>query len=239
MVDNAPGVGGSVPPLDRATDALVLRLASRRAGHSLAALLAVMGLIACAPAEQANWRPTSEVTGSGLGQGPATFAEVLGDVAQMYDIQDPPPVEVIHEITPAESKKVLDDCLAERGWTMVNGSFQFPGEQHDAFKLDSYVCIASYPIRAEYLTPMDDAGWRRVYDYWVRVTVPCLTQHGIDVPEPPSIETFLETRSWTPDGDEVRDQIERLVSIGKFPDVEHVFQKICPVSPPPEVRFGQ
>lgn len=98
----------------------------------------------------------------------------------MHGIVDPPAVDVVREITPAESTQVFDDCQV----------------------------------------------------------VPCLQEQGIEVPEAPSLETFLAGRSWTADGDVVRAQLEDLVADGRRPDVEHVFTQVCPVTPPEEVRLG-
>lgn len=156
----------------------------------------------------------------------------------MYGIEDPPQVDPIREITPAESKEVHDQCLVERGWVMSEGGFTYPADQRQAFFLESYICIASYPIRQEYLEPLDEAAWGRIYDYWVSETVPCFRAEGLDVSEPPTKETFLEGRAWTPDSDYVRSQVEERVQQGEYPDTEHVFTTVCEVTPPPEVRFG-
>lgn len=156
----------------------------------------------------------------------------------MYGIDDPPVVSPVREITPAESKQVFDECMAERGWSVENGHIQFTAEQRSSLYLDRYICAAMYPIRQEYLEPLDEPGWGRVHDYWLGETVPCLRAQGFHVPDPPTKRTFIEERSWTPDGDDVRTQVEEPVLEGEFPDVEHVFTSVCPVTPPPEVRLG-
>ena len=169
---------------------------------------------------------------------PTTFDEVLVGVAEMYRIDNPPIVEPIREITPAESLDVINACLVERGWAMSDGTFTYPEEQDEAFRRDSYICTASYPIRQEYLAPLDAAAWSRVYDFWQTATLPCLRAEGIVVSDPPTKETFIANPTWTPDGALVREQVEALVAEGKYPDAEHVFTDVCPVSPPPEVRLG-
>lgn len=164
-----------------------------------------------------------------------TFEEVLAGAAEMYGIEDPPKVEPVRQITPAESMDLINECLVERGWTMSDGTFTYPDEQDEAFRTDSYICTASYPIRQEYLQPLDDTAWENIYDYWVAKTLPCLRGEGIEATNPPSLETFMATRSWTPDDRHVRQQVEDLVSQGKYPSTEYVFTTVCPVSPPAEL----
>jgi hypothetical protein len=167
-----------------------------------------------------------------------SMEEALADVAEMYGIQDPPEVEPVREITPAESKEVIDQCLADRGWPVEDGHIQFTSDQRDSLDMDSYICTAMYPIRQEYLEPLDEAAWGRIYDYWVSETIPCLRAEGLDVAEPPTKVTFVASRSWTPDNDHVRSQVEKRVAEGDYADAEHVFTAVCPVTPPPEVRLG-
>jgi len=182
---------------------------------------------------------SSQVTGSAAEEvGYESMDEALADVAEMYGIEDPPHVEPVREITPAESKEVLDQCLADRGCPWVGGHIQFTAEQRDSLDMDHYICIAMFPIRQEYLEPLDQAAWGRIYDYWVSETVPCLRAEGLDVAEPPTRVTFVESRSWTPDSDHVRSQVEKRVTAGAYPNTEHVFTALCPVTPPPHVRFG-
>lgn len=183
---------------------------------------------------------TSGVSGSADAAQPMTAEGQIAAVAEMLGIEDPPEVEPTREVTPAESKAVVDECVVERGWPMdEHGGFSYPEEQSAAFDIDYYVCIASYPIRQEYLQPLDDAAWSRIYDYWTTTTVPCLRDEGLEVAEPPTRETFLASRAWTPDDSSVRRQVEDLVAQGRYPGVEHVFTQVCPVSPPEDVRLGQ
>lgn len=182
-----------------------------------------------------------EASGLGGTAGQAGYPssdEALADLAEMYGIQDPPEVDPIRHITPSESKILIDECMRGRGWSVVDGHIQFTSEQRDSLNMDSYICAAQYPVRQEYLQPLDAASWGRIYDYWVSETVPCLNSEGLTVNEPPTRETFVERRAWTPDSDAVRDQVRDRVSQGEYPDIEHVFTEVCPVSPPEEVRLG-
>lgn len=202
-----------------------------------AGVLVLSVLVGCAtsgpPGEIAE-----DVSGSAGGVGYASTEEALADLAEMYGIQDPPQVEPIREITPAESKRVYDECMVERGWPVVNGHIRFTQDQRESLNMDQYICKAKYPIRQEYLQPLDEAAWGRVYDYWVSETLPCLESEGLVIAEPPTRETFVERRAWTPDSDAVRDQVRDRVGQGDYPDIEHVFTEVCPVSPPEEVRLG-
>jgi hypothetical protein len=230
--------------MDRSRVPHLLRMSSRRVTSLLIGLTTLSALSSCASPggvgeSTAGGSAVAAESKTGQPVSSDAFAEQLRSVAEMYGIADPPAVEPVREITPVESQKAIDDCLAERGWTRhPKGGFEYPLEQQEAYNMDAYICTASYPIRAEYLEPLDEAAWRRIFDYWITETVPCLRAEGIDVPEPPTIETFLSSQYWTPDGDAVRGQVERLASEGVYPNAEYVFAELCPVSPPAEVRLG-
>lgn len=79
-------------------------------------------LVACSstpgtPQDGAGPAATEAVT-------PRTWEDELVALAEMFGVADPPVVKPVREITPMESKEVLDACLVERGWTMNDaGSF--------------------------------------------------------------------------------------------------------------------
>lgn len=207
--------------------------------YRLAVVTVVMALTSCGsqgPPQESNTDDAAASSGGSFGY--TSSEEALADLAEMLQISDPPVVEVVREITPAESKQVVDECLADRGWPVVDGGIEFAPDQEASLNMDIYRCSAMYPIRQEYLEPLDDAAWGRIYDYWVSETLPCLRSEGLDVEDPPTRETFLGSRAWTPDNENVRDQVMELVQQGEYPAAEHVFVDVCPVTPPPEVRFG-
>lgn len=85
-----------------------------------------------------------------------------------------------------------------------------------------------YPIRQEYLEPLDEADWGRIYDYWMSETVPCLESEDLVIAEPPTRETFVERRAWTPDSDAVRDQVRDRVSRGDYPTLNMCSPRCSP-----------
>lgn len=210
-----------------------------RTGRVAVSGLLIAALTGCSVGGASDGDQGSSAPGGTAGEtGYASSDEALADLAEMYEIQDPPVVEPIRHITPAESKTLIDECMTDRGWPVVDGHIQFTSEQRDSLNMDSYICAAQYPIRPEYLQPLDGAAWGRIYDYWVNEALPCLESEGLTVNEPPSRETFVERRAWTPDSDQVRDQVRDRVRQGEYPDIEHVFTEVCPVSPPEEVQLG-
>ena len=73
--------------------------------YRLAVVTVVMALTSCGsqgPPQESN--PDDAAASSGGSFGYTSSEEALADLAEMLQISDPPVVEVVREITPAESK---------------------------------------------------------------------------------------------------------------------------------------
>lgn len=155
----------------------------------------------------------------------------LAEAAAAYGIVDPPHVDPIREITPAESADVINSCLEDRGWVQeARGGFSVPEEQIEALDLDSYICEASYPLKVELTTPLTDQQWGLVYDHRVEVFLPCARNVGFDVAEPPTKETFVASpEGWDPVAD-LEGQLVDAVLAGRYASFEDFYQR-CPPAP--------
>lgn len=143
-----------------------------------------------------------------------TREEFLAELAVMYGIEDPPPVDIVREIAPnEEGMRTIGECLDERGWPVEieQGGFtiyQIPPEQQDALSLDQYTCKAQYPVAPEYANISVEESLTAHHAYLVEEYVPCVAEFGFAVSTPPSLETFLAEQGlgWVP-GAEVYDQV--------------------------------
>lgn len=75
-----------------------------------------------------------------------THEERLASWAESAGLENPPTVEIIREVTPEEASELLTQCLAERGWVAEHGQYTMHTDQTEAFQLDTYRCMAAYPV---------------------------------------------------------------------------------------------
>ena len=129
-------------------------------------------------------------------------------VSGQVDGAERPDVEQVRLIDPFEWAQVQAQCMRDEGFTDVvvlpDGGIK-PGagndQQQSAYALARYVCNAKYPIDPKYTAPLSEVQIRAVYDYFLNDLVPCLEDNGHSVPEPPSLEVFIETFAtsrWSP-----------------------------------------
>lgn len=166
--------------------------------------------------------------------------EELRALAESLDITDPPEVEVVREVSPAESGEVHSACMVEAGWVQNDDlSFSVPDDQRAAFNLARYRCTAAYPIAERYLQPMDTEQWAMVYDHYVEEFVPCAERHGFEVSEPPTRERFLAApkSSWSPVADIERDLADA-IGEGQFASFAD-FYELCPSHPTEAELWGE
>lgn len=120
-------------------------------------VLAWAALAGCAQAPSAVPPSGSgaPVDGVGVTGEPETWDDVLAVEAERLGIDDPPDVVPIRYVTPQEADRYYHECMAEQGWKAEpDGSYVSTEEQAEAINLSDYVCLASYPIPAEYLQPL-------------------------------------------------------------------------------------
>lgn len=141
---------------------------------------------------------------------------------------------------PRSNAEVRLACMADQGfpstvdeWGQEGIPFEL-GHEDDLARAD-YVCAAMYPVEEKYLRPFSLHQLRLLYDWRVEQTVPCLRADGVEVPEPPSFETFVGEyaatgyRHWSP-----RSTVELPPEIETGPG----FADWCPDTPPQDVLYG-
>lgn len=175
-------------------------------------------------------------TGPAADQGTADEAYLeryREDLAELHGVEDPPSVEVVRRVAPAEQSALVGACMEERGWPVEvdpEGGVvaSVPDQQVTQLNESWYVCWASYPPLEQYLRPLDDEQLGRLYDYYVDELTPCLRAEGHAV-DPPSRERWLHDRAtgqdWMPYFD-----------VEGAPDEE--LERRCPASPEDDVLYG-
>lgn len=206
-------------------------------------VLAWAALAGCAQAPSAVPPSGSgaPVDGVGVTGEPETWDDVLAVEAERLGIDDPPDVVPIRYVTPQEADRYYHECMAEQGWKAEpDGSYVSTEEQAEAINLSDYVCLASYPIPAEYLQPLTDDQWAYLYDYWIETTLPCFAEHGLEVRDVPSRATFLGAPyNWNPISAVSDHEVEtKVVQAGKAESVNDFFATVCPGPDPEVLRRG-
>lgn len=152
----------------------------------------------------------------------------LEQIAQMHEVEDPPSVEVVRIVDPDEQLELVAECMQEGGWPetqLSNGGLQYANlpEQQEAMNEAFYTCFASYPL-AEAFLAVGREHYEELYAYFVDELKPCLEGQGLEITEPPSLESWLavaETGSpeyWDP--------------TLEIPDIDFAaMQEICPQTP--------
>lgn len=159
---------------------------------------------------------------------PEMHEAYLGQIAQMYQIEDPPSVAVVRIVGPDEQLELVAECMQEGGWPetkVSNGGLQYEDlpEQEEAMNGAFYTCFASYPLAEEFLADGREQ-YEELYNYFVDDLKPCLEDQGLEITDPPSLESWLavaETGSpeyWDP--------------TLEIPDVDFAaIQEVCPQNP--------
>lgn len=155
-----------------------------------------------------------------------TVAGQYPDVAQ-------PVVDRIRYITPGEMPDVIVECLKQEGHdafvstdafgpALQVGSAEGQGE---ALALAWYVCDVQYPIDPTLTQPLSAAEVEYMYDYNVRVMLPCLASHGHQLTAPSKqvyVDTFGTAEGWYPYGELLGLPSDELQALGSA----------CPQNPP-------
>ncbi len=121
-------------------------------------------------------------------------------------------------------------CMADQGFP---GSWEPEGQtwssglispaQSEPYRIAEYVCAVQYP--PEINPPYNEEEIKRLYDWQVNTTMPCFTKYGIELPDPPSQEQYVDewftsmSLSWWP---------ERYVDDYEFSSARGP----CPILPP-------
>ena len=110
----------------------------------------------------------SPSTTGGMVAAPATFpAAAPGGIttpsiedqqatlAADFGIADPPDVPVVQLVTPEQRKAVVEACMTEQGYPLIDGAHTIPNDEIGEFDLASYICMASYPVDPAYVMPAE------------------------------------------------------------------------------------
>src|SRR5699024_6148130 len=108
---------------------------------------------------------------------------------------DPPSVEIVRVVEPDEQLELVAECMQEGGWPetqLSNGGLRYENlpEQEEAMNEAFYTCFASYPLVEEFLA-VDREHYEELYAYFVNELKPCLESQGLEITEPPSLESWL------------------------------------------------
>lgn len=96
-------------------------------------------------------------------------------------------------------------CMRDQGWPIEpigNNGISFapvPAEQNQAARIDHDRCLAGLNLPEYGATQAIDI--ERVYSFWVDILKPCYEAEGYHIPDPPSLEAFVESYpnvDWAP-----------------------------------------
>ena len=100
-------------------------------------------------------------------------------------------------------------CMADQGFPgnwdpekQVWDSGEISPAQSEPYGIAIYICSVQYP--RETRPPYNEEEIKRLYDWQVNTTMPCFAKHGIELPDPPSQEQYVDewftsmSLSWWP-----------------------------------------
>lgn len=162
---------------------------------------------------------------------PIVWEEHLAGLAKSLGIESPPDVQAVRTVSPSESQEVVDACLAEEGWMQgEDGWVTVPEDQFEASNLSIYICTAQYPINPDFLSPLTEGQFARLYDHWISDTLPCAQGYGVVIDSDliPSKEVFLENPyAWTPFS-ALMPQLVQMEESGQISSVDSFLAETCP-----------
>lgn len=161
------------------------------------------GSQAAAPAGSDYAAGTSDGGSAAGGNTPTTefdYQAYLRRLEEASGIKDPPHTKMIRLVSADEQLAVLKDCLAEAGFQVTvtfDGGLEpprdLPSSQVVAYQRAEYVCYAEYPVDpSTFPPPLNETEIEILYDYYVNDLMPCLEDHGYDVPSPPPMDAFKD-----------------------------------------------
>ena len=200
-----------------------------------------------APVAWADWRPREPVRDlKALAESDklALRERQLAEVARAGRITEVPKVALERWIHPTEVGAVAEECFAEAGFevrSVANGEgfdvvSQVSGDQGKVLSLAHYVCTARFFVDPYYMQLPTRDQIRVTYEYYIEVLSPCLGGQGYEVPEPPSLETFI-AQHWTP---EEWTPYKAAGIDSQEPGIyELLYEGTCRSGPPPGARYGE
>lgn len=164
----------------------------------------------------------------------ALRVEYVEQMAQLYNIENPPDVAFVREVEDPERLDVVAACMQDRGFAtkVAAGGLQhdYPTDQAQAWALASFECDVAYPPPVRYLRPLTDDQARIIYAHLRDEGLPCLEAQGIKGVELPSEEKYLsqfrEGGLWDPLADVDPNAANRVL-------------QVCSLTPPSDVLYAE
>lgn len=135
------------------------------------------------------------------------WAEIIG----LYpEAERPTTLSVVRRHNTVEWAEVQSRCLQDAGYAvekMQDGGVSFARVtiQDQDFHVARYACEAQFPPEPHTLLPPSDADLESTYTYLTGPLTDCLEARGFPVPEPPSLDTFIDQQrsaasrvTWSP-----------------------------------------
>ena len=154
----------------------------------LVPLVAVLLLAGCVPVAQLPPEPR----GAELDALIAQELEFQWQYVGLSATDARPTVDRIRMVSLDEAEQVHRQCMVEAGYEdfrQVTASI-YGGAGADE-RLAIYTCSAQYPVPPSSFGLFSEAQRRYLYDYYTRVTVPCIESSGLTVESVPTREEFM------------------------------------------------
>lgn len=186
-------------------------------------LVALVAGCSATPAATPSTPQNSGTTGAAQPAGDPN-SQYLERLAEEYDLDPVPEVSVVKVVSAEERVAYVSECLAEQGFvTDGTGARAYTEDQKQAYGHAEYVCSAKYPLAPEDWGHVPSQDERiRYYHYWVDVLTPCYEDLGYEIPDPPSLESWLSGEEWAP----------YYYAAPEDAEAEKERDRLCPIEPP-------
>lgn len=216
-----------------------------RSGFGIVMLLTVLFVSACASGGSDQSSPSAEGLDSASRLDNQQLMTLRGDELRRRSaamgIASPPVVPLVRWTDLTNYAPTMVRCLKGSGFsaTAVGGSgLEFgdiPQSQDNAYSLAIYTCTSKYTIHPYFNLPPSIAALEKMYTWYTGTSAPCLRSRGIDVPQPPTKDTWVEQYrngqpSWLP-----WHTVPGPDSGGSSVSGWNELEQQCPQSPPADV----
>ena len=121
--------------------------------------------------------------------------QMLLDSSGITDLSQVPEVDFIRYDN--ADQETWRQCVADLGFPGIWHekeqyweSGEVPEAQDELSWIAYYTCSVQYPYQAH--PPYNEEDIRRLYEWQVNTAMPCLAEHGINLPDPPSVEQYAD-----------------------------------------------
>lgn len=163
---------------------------------SISAVLLIAGLTGCT----GDIRPPDLPDYSAADLEAQTAADnqrALDELLRDFPDAEVPDVKRVRVVSLDEWAPAIAECLNAQGYsaTAEDGGLLAgaPFGQELPYAIAYYVCSVEYPINPRQQIPLVEDQIRYLYEYYTQVMTPCLEAEGYEVPDPPSMQTYIST----------------------------------------------